>query len=422
MNAIAKTPLRQIQNVKQLLMNDMAKEQLQMVAAKHLNPERMMRVVANAIRTTPKLQECEPISFLGALMQCASLGLEPNTILGHAYLIPFQNTKKNVTEVQVVIGYKGLIDLARRSGHITSISANIHYSDDELWTYEEGTEATLRHRPGPQEGTKLHAYAIAQFKDGGHAYVVLPWKKVMNIRNESQNWKTAVRFGNTAKQIWTLHEDAMAMKTAVRALAKYLPLSVEFADAMTVDEAKGADYRGFAMDPTGGVQIDGDEIEGEAVEQEQIEQEQVETKKEPTRNATPKENPAANAEIEAEARRVAEKREAAARKKADDEEKAALAKSLKEAEARLAQQKEAEKASDPEPDQQDEPDSDPVQRDETGIKTDPAALEGYYDAILNDLLDDVPLEIVKTNHANQIAAIQVNDPAMHARLLAEFNA
>jgi len=309
MTVLAKIPLRQVQDVKQLLMNDTAKQQLQMVAAKHMNPERMMRVVANAIRTTPKLQQCEPISFLGALMQCASLGLEPNTILGHAYLIPFDNKKKNVTEVQVVIGYKGLIDLARRSGHITSISANIHYSDDELWTYEEGTEATLRHRPGPQDGDKLHAYAIAKFTDGGHAYVVLPWKKVMKIRDASQNWQTAVRFDNTAKQIWTLHEDAMAMKTAVRALAKYLPLSVEFADALTVDEAKGADYRGFAMDPTAGVQIDGDEIEGEAVEPEPIEEEK---KPEPAKQAAktqPKANPAADAELEAEARRVAAKRE-----------------------------------------------------------------------------------------------------------------
>ena len=148
-------PLRQVDNVKGLLMNAQARDQLAAVAAKHMNPERMMRVVANAIRTTPKLGQCEPMSFLGALMQCASLGLEPNTILGHAYMIPFENRRKGVVEVQVVVGYKGLIDLARRSGHITSLSANIHYSDDELWIYEEGTEAQLRHRPGPVSYTHL---------------------------------------------------------------------------------------------------------------------------------------------------------------------------------------------------------------------------------------------------------------------------
>lgn len=285
--ALLKTPLRQVASVKDLLMNESARDQLAMVAAKHLNPERMMRTVANAIRTTPKLGQCEPISFLGALMQVAALGLEPNTVMGHAYLIPFENKRKNVTEVQVVIGYRGLIDLARRSGHITSISANIHYSDDDLWEYEEGTEAQLRHRPGSQDGTKLHAYAIAKFKDGGHAYVVLPWKHVMKIRDGSQGWQSAVKFGATAKNPWHTHEDAMAMKTAIRALSKYLPLSIEFTDALAVDEKK-ADYRGFAMDPTAGVTIEGEADEAEDASEVETKAVTVETKSEPVKKATSK--------------------------------------------------------------------------------------------------------------------------------------
>jgi len=256
-------PLRQVQSVKDLLISKQAGQQLAAVAARHMNPERMMRVVANAIRTTPKLQQCEPISFLGALMQCASLGLEPNTILGHAYLIPFDKTldrnkptERKITEVQLVVGYKGLIDLARRSGHITSIHAGIHYSDDAttggLWEYEEGTEAKLRHRNGDMAGQKKHAYAIAKFKDGGHAYVVLPWAHVMRIRDGSQGYQTAKKFGKLKDTPWVAHEDAMAKKTAIRALAKYLPLSVEFADAMAVDE-QSLNYRSFAMDPTQGL-------------------------------------------------------------------------------------------------------------------------------------------------------------------------
>jgi recombination protein RecT len=166
-----------------------------------MKPERMMRLMANAIRTTPKLGECDPMSLLGGLMTCAGLGLEPNTIMGHAYLIPFKNNRKGITEVQLVVGYKGLIDLARRSGHITSISANIHYSDDDVWEYEEGTEARLRHIPGAQEGDKRHAYAIAKFRDGGHAYVVLPWAKVMKIRNGSWAGKRPL---NSTRPIGTL--------------------------------------------------------------------------------------------------------------------------------------------------------------------------------------------------------------------------
>lgn len=274
--ALQKTPLRQVADVRQLLMNEQARDQLAAVAAKHMSPERMMRVVANAIRTTPKLQQCEPMSFLGALMQCAALGLEPNTILGHAYMIPFDKTlnrgkpnERTITEVQLVVGYKGLIDLARRSGHITSLNAGIHYSDDELWDYEEGTEARLRHKPGPEAGKKLHAYAIAKFRDGGHAYVVLPWARVMRIRDASQGYQSAMRVATKYKKEpdtpWVKHEDEMAKKTAIRALAKYLPLSVEFIEALNVDEAR-ADYRAFAMDPTQGVmpdEDDGQTIDGE---------------------------------------------------------------------------------------------------------------------------------------------------------------
>jgi recombination protein RecT len=263
-------PLTQVTNVKELLWNDAAKTQLQQVAAAHMKPERMMRLMANAIRTTPKLGECDPMSLLGGLMTCAGLGLEPNTIMGHAYLIPFRNNRKNITEVQLVVGYKGLIDLARRSGHITSISANIHYSDDEVWEYEEGTEARLRHIPGAQEGDKRHAYAIAKFRDGGHAYVVLPWAKVMKIRDGSQGWQTAVKFGATDRNPWKSHEDEMAKKTAIRALAKYLPLSVEFRDALTVDGGK-ADFAAFAMNPADQLDATPDDednrtIDGEATD------------------------------------------------------------------------------------------------------------------------------------------------------------
>jgi len=263
-------PLTQITNVKELLWNDAAKIQLQQVAAAHMKPERMMRLMANAIRTTPKLGECDPMSLLGGLMTCAGLGLEPNTIMGHAYLIPFKNNRKGITEVQLVVGYKGLIDLARRSGHITSISANIHYSDDDVWEYEEGTEARLRHIPGAQEGDKRHAYAIAKFRDGGHAYVVLPWAKVMKIRNGSLGWQTAVKFNATDRNPWKSHEDEMAKKTAIRALAKYLPLSVEFRDALTVDGGK-ADFAAFAINPAEQLDATPDDeddrtIDGEASE------------------------------------------------------------------------------------------------------------------------------------------------------------
>lgn len=261
----ARLPINQIQTAKQLLMSEAAMQQLSMVATAHLNPTRMMRVLANAMRTNPTLADCHPMSLLGCLMQCSALGLEPNTILGHAYIIPFKNRKKNIVEAQLVVGYKGLIDLARRSGHIISIHAGIHYSDDELWIYEEGTQAQLRHIAGPEEGKKLHVYAIATFRDGGHAWIVLPWSRVMKIRDGSQGYQSAISFGRKDNP-WMTHEDAMAKKTAIRALAKYLPLSVEFVDAVGID-GKHVDFAAFALDPNGVPDIEEDPaIEGEAVD------------------------------------------------------------------------------------------------------------------------------------------------------------
>ena len=375
-NALLKTPLRQVSSVKELLMNETARNQLAMVAAKHMNPERMMRVVANAIRTTPKLGQCEPISFLGALMQCASLGLEPNTILGHAYLIPFENKRKGVTEVQVVVGYKGLIDLARRSGHITSLSANIHYSDDELWLYEEGTEAQLRHRPGPQEGTKLHAYAIAKFKDGGHAYVVLPWSHVMKIRDGSQGYQTAVRFDKKDNP-WMAYEDEMAKKTAVRALSKYLPLSIEFMDAITVDENK-ADYQAFALNPDAGLTIDGDtgEVDGDS--------------------ETTKDKPAPA---------VGQMRDVTEKAKPEPE------KAKPRAEEKPKQE---EKASEPEPVQEQAKAEPQPTADERLQASD------YWQMVLKDL-GDIGADGVRDLHGESIDRLKSSDPELHALIMGQIN-
>lgn len=284
--ALLKTPLRQVQSVQQLLMNEGARDQLAMVAAKHMNPERMMRVVANAIRTTPQLRECEPMSFLGALMHCASMGLEPNTPLGHAYLIPFKNTRKQITEVQVVIGYKGFIDLARRSGQLASIHGDVVYSDDEVWSHEYGSNQHLRHRPGPRKGTRIGAYCHVKLNLGdgitaeGHRFMSMD--EIIAHRNQhSQGWKTAVKYNKTAESPWNEKNpqfEAMAIKTVVRALANRgeLPMSIEFMEAMQADEAK-ADYRAFAVDPAQGLTIDGDA--DEASDEPEVGARQIETER-----------------------------------------------------------------------------------------------------------------------------------------------
>ena len=86
-----------------------------------MTSERFSRMVLTAITQTPKLAQCSPQSFIGAMLNAAQLGLEPNTPLGQAYLIPYGN------QCQFQIGYKGLIDLAHRSGEIKDIEAHIVY-------------------------------------------------------------------------------------------------------------------------------------------------------------------------------------------------------------------------------------------------------------------------------------------------------
>jgi len=111
-----------IGNVKKFF--ESQKGSLAAVLPKHVSADRMLKIALGALRTTPKLMNCSVESLMGAVVHCSQLGLEPNTPLGHAYLIPFDNRKKGVTEVQIVLGYKGLIDLARRmrSARTTSSS------------------------------------------------------------------------------------------------------------------------------------------------------------------------------------------------------------------------------------------------------------------------------------------------------------
>jgi recombination protein RecT len=389
--ALAKTPLTQVSNVKHLLVNDNAKAQLAAVAARHMNPERLMRVTANAIRTTPKLQECDPISFLGALMQCAALGLEPNTVMGFAYMIPFKNNKKGITEVQLIVGYRGLIDLARRSGHITTISAHIHYSDDIEWVYQEGSDPKLVHVPGDQEGQPLHAYAVAQFRDGGFAQIVLPWKQVMKIRDGSQGWQTAVKFGSTKNSPWFTHEAAMAKKTAIRALAKYLPLSVEFQDAIQIDKDGGAqvDYAGFALNPDQGGPI----IEGEAVDQDEDAPEpEQERKAEPVKQQA---KTAAKAETKP--------REAVSYTEAE--------------EVTQEQAKPAQKAAEAEPAPAATTEADAVASFEKHNKT--------FNRIMDELLSGAMVDDVRANFAADLAAMEQAEPKLREKIeseLAEFKA
>jgi recombination protein RecT len=211
------------------------KSTLAAVLPKHVGADRMLKIALGALRTTPKLMQARTDTLLGAIIQCAQLGLEPNTPLGHAYLIPFENRSKGITEVQIVFGYKGLIDLARRSGQIVSIAAH-EVREHDHFEYEYGLDEKLVHRPSMGErGNVIAFYAVAKLVGGGYAFEVMSRADVEAIRNESQGWKTAVRFKKEASSPWGAHFVEMGRKTVLRRLFKFLPVSIELATAATLD-------------------------------------------------------------------------------------------------------------------------------------------------------------------------------------------
>jgi recombination protein RecT len=193
----------------------------------HMNPDRMARIALTTIRTNPKLLEASVPSLLGAVMQAAQLGLEPG-LIGHCYLVPFKNGKTGQTDVQFIIGYKGMIDLARRSGQIENIYAHAVYSKDEF-DYELGLEPKLKHKPfmDGDRGEFVGAYAVAHFKDGGYQFEFMPKSEIDKRRKRSK----AANNGP-----WVTDFEEMAKKTVIRHMWKYLPISVEIQQQAMQDE------------------------------------------------------------------------------------------------------------------------------------------------------------------------------------------
>lgn len=215
-----------IASVRALL--EKSKVQIQMALPKHMNAERMMRIALTSVQRTPALLECAPITLLGAIIQAAQLGLEPDGVTGQAYLIPFNNKKKNRKEVQFIPGYRGLIALARRSGEILSIEARVVYEKDDF-KFQYGLHQELDHKPTTSEdtGEPIYFYAIARMKDGGAQFDVMTKREVDAIRARSK----AADYGP-----WVTDYDEMGKKTVIRRLCKLLPVSIELQKAITLDE------------------------------------------------------------------------------------------------------------------------------------------------------------------------------------------
>ena len=212
---------------------DSMKGQMALALPKHLTADRMARITMTAIRTVKGLHECTPASFAACVMTLSQIGLEPCTPLGHAYLIPRKNRRAGTVECTLIIGYQGMIELARRSGEIASIWATPVF-DGDRFVVRYGLAPTIEHEPkldGRRDRDALtHVYAVARLKNSTDpVFVVLTRKEVDALRNRGAS-------GQGISTPWDTDFPTMAMKTAIRQLWRWLPKSIEIASALAADE------------------------------------------------------------------------------------------------------------------------------------------------------------------------------------------
>ncbi len=195
------------------------------VAAAHLSPDRITKIVFNSVMKTPRLMDCSMESIFRCVLQSAELGLEPGGATNQAYLVPYSNT------CTLIPSYQGLIELAFRSDQISTIRANVVYQGDKF-DYEEGLIPLLKHVPAwdavrdPKMIT--HAYCVVKMKDGGVLFDVMTRGEVDAIRSRSKA---------SGSGPWTTDFAEMAKKTVTRRCLKYAPKSVEMQKAFAVSDA-----------------------------------------------------------------------------------------------------------------------------------------------------------------------------------------
>lgn len=186
-----------------------------------LSVERFIEVASNEVKSNPKLQLCSPQSLGAAVMLGARLGLEPDAALGHYYLVPYGK------QCTPIIGYRGLIELISRSEHIKSVYAQAVYDGDEFHV-ELGTDKSIKHCPKFETNQVKAVYAVAEYTDGTIEMEVMSKSQVDEIKFQQRGWERGP---------WGKYYEAMARKTVLRRMAKYLPKAYEAQRAASIEEA-----------------------------------------------------------------------------------------------------------------------------------------------------------------------------------------
>jgi len=244
----AQTPAKQANPLSALQgLLEKHKGQIAMALPRHMTPERMIRVALTAMSQSPKLQLCDPLTVCGAVVQSSILGLEPNAVLGEAFLVPYKNNKrlipgtnrKGVYECQLQIGYKGHIKLARNSGEIGMIDAQLVFANDEF-DFEKGADPWLKHKWGKTgaRGEVIGCWAGFKTKDGVFNFEYMTAEEIIEHRDRftkstEYNSETGLReiYGP-----WIDNPEWMWKKTPLIKVLKLAPKSVHVATAIALTE------------------------------------------------------------------------------------------------------------------------------------------------------------------------------------------
>ncbi|AUM99627.1 recombinase RecT [Clostridium botulinum] len=223
------TPQKKMQSALEKMLPEIKK-----AVGKTMTPERFSRIALSLFNGNPQFWEADTTSFLSALMQSAQCGLEPNTVLGEAYVIPYKNNKQGITEVNFQVGYKGILKMAFNTGEYEAIYAHEVRKGDEF-EYEYGLHKTLVHKPADIPSDEVtHYYAVYKLKNGGFDFVV--WSKERVEHHAREFSKNYTYKGNVNKSsVWFKNFDSMAKKTVLLDVLKYAPKSVEMAKALDLD-------------------------------------------------------------------------------------------------------------------------------------------------------------------------------------------
>lgn len=209
---------RKPSDVKDLIRSDAMQRQFAMALPRHLSVERFARIALTTINKTPKLAQCTQASLMSCLLDLSQLGLEPDGRKAH--LIPYGD------KCTLIIDYKGLVELARRSGEIADIHADV-VCENDFFEYSFGSEGKLVHKPAISDrGKPIAGYSFVRLKDGSSSYEVMNLEEIEAIHQRSK-----------AKDVgpWKTDYNEMAKKTVFRRHWKWLPFASEFNEVLEKD-------------------------------------------------------------------------------------------------------------------------------------------------------------------------------------------